>query len=943
MLKKSLFVLICLCLFQVLYACVLKDSEGPVDFAHQVSDLPPDENVIYGKLENGVRYAFLENDTPTKTAALRVRFSTGSLNEKDDERGLAHFLEHMAFNGSKNIPEGEMIKRLERFGLAFGADTNAYTSFDETVYILDLPEVSEEILNETFMIMRETAENLTLTQDAIDRERGVIQAEKRRLDSPGVRASLAQMAFFTRGSRIADRLPIGTNETLALMNAEVFMGYYRGYYRPENTFIVLVGDINKELAIAKIKAYFSDWQGVGEMRGQNDAGITSARTSDIGYFSEPGIQTSVTLARIRPFVDQPDTVKTRKQRFIEGLGIRILNRRFAKLAREADAVFISGSAGYGFALESAEIPSLVITSRPQNWKKALAVAEQELRKAMQFGFTGAELKEQIANSRKSLQVSVQIAETRRTPALASGLLSSFGNETVFTHPESDLERFATYADTITTDQVWKVFKAKWKGFDKPLIFLQTREVLAAPEADIRDAFESSLSTAVSANAVITEDKFAYTDFGKPGKVTKEIHVEDIDAYQIRFANNVRLNFKQTDFEKEQINVVVSVGDGSLSIPRKDMALQYLAANLMAAGGLEAHSADDLQRLLAGKAVGVHFGFLPKYFTLSGVTVSADLSDQFNLMTAQLIAPGYRNEAKARHDKYIESWYPTLTSTPEGVARRDVGLLIHSGDERYGIPDQETLTAVKIDEVKNWLGQYLQSGSIEVAVVGDINKDRVIAEVARTFAALPNRKETTAQYPDMQKVRFPVATTKPVTLHHSGDANRALLQVYWPAPDGTDIMVTRQLNVLRSLFNNRLTDVIREEEAVAYSPSTVRAGSRNFPGYGYMSALLGLEPGQVDNMTAKLDEIAADLQAGNISGDEFDRAIEPILETLDTNLENNGYWLRVIGEMQSDRWELDNHRTREEAYRNMTVSDLKPLAAKIFDTKKAYRIRILPKN
>ena len=174
----------------ILSACQTGESPtlsmDDVDFAHQAADMAVDDAVTYGKLPNGVRYAVRANATPTQTASLLMRIDTGSLNETEATRGIAHFLEHMAFNGSENIPESEMTKRLERFGLAFGADTNASTSFDETIYQLELPDVGEEILNETLMIMRETADRLLLAPDAIDRERGVIQAERRARANPAL-------------------------------------------------------------------------------------------------------------------------------------------------------------------------------------------------------------------------------------------------------------------------------------------------------------------------------------------------------------------------------------------------------------------------------------------------------------------------------------------------------------------------------------------------------------------------------------------------------------------------------------------------------------------------------------------------------------------------------------------------------------------------------------
>jgi len=201
-----------------LTACEARTTTLPsiddVSFAHMASDLPVDAAITYGELSNGLRYAVRENDTPTQTATLLMRIDTGSINETEETRGLAHFLEHMAFNGSENIPEGEMTKRLERYGLAFGADTNASTGFDETTYQLELPEVTEEMLDVTLGIMRETAERLLLAPDAIEKERGVIQAERRARSNPSFKAFLDQLDFYAGHTILPDRLPIGTQATI---------------------------------------------------------------------------------------------------------------------------------------------------------------------------------------------------------------------------------------------------------------------------------------------------------------------------------------------------------------------------------------------------------------------------------------------------------------------------------------------------------------------------------------------------------------------------------------------------------------------------------------------------------------------------------------------------------------------------------------------------------
>ncbi len=921
------------------------DNQPPqTDFAHQSTDIKVDKNVTYGKLPNGVRYAVMHNETPSNTAALRMRFDTGSLNETDPQRGIAHFTEHMAFNGSINIPEGEMVKRLERNGLAFGADTNAYTSFDETVYMLNLPNTEDALVEETMMIMRETASNLLLDQGAIDRERGVIKSEKRDRESPAATAGLDNLEFITRGSRLSDRLPIGIDATLKTVMADDFRDYYNGHYRPENTFIVLVGDLDTDFAIRTITKYFADWTAVGEAAATHDAGKTPTRGKDIKYYVDPEIRTSITLSTIKPHTEYVDSNNARQENYLDGIGNSILNQRLSSLARKSDAVFLSGGAGIEKPFKTAEIANLSMSSRPENWRKALAVGEQELRKAIKFGFTQNELDEQILNTKKSLQVRAESAETRSTNGLAGSIVGRFANESVFSTPEVNLENFLAYEKNITLKDIEARFKKQWSALDTPMLYLQTSEVIKNAEAEIENAYNASLAVDVKANAKVEKGTFAYTDFGTPGKVVSQKHIKDADTHLIKFENNVLLNFKHTEYQKGRISISVSVGDGGLSAPTKDYGFFALAGSLMGAGGLEAHSSDDLRRLMAGKSVGAGFGVGGKSFSISGSTVPSDLADEFNLLTAQLIAPGYREEAQARFKKSVEAWYPTQDSTPGGVAARDINGLIHSGDPRFVVPSLEDYTGAKISDIKNWIAPQLKDGQIEIVVVGDIDKEAVIKQVARTFGALPKRKLGHGNYPHMTDVKFPTKRqAKPITLTHVGDKNQAMLQVFWPAPDDSNILRSRQLAVLKDVFSRRINTVIREEEGIAYSPRARRSGSRVFKGYGYISTSLGLTPENLPLAIQKLDEIAEDFRAGNIPDDEFNRAIQPTLEGLEKTLESNGYWMRVISHAQTDPWGIEGFRSRNKDFNNIKLEDLKPLAAEIFRKENAFRVQIVPEK
>jgi zinc protease len=923
-------------------------SPGDVPFAHMASDLPVDEAITYGELSNGLRYAVRENDTPTKTATLLMRIDTGSINETEATRGIAHFLEHMAFNGSENIPEGEMTKRLERFGLAFGADTNASTGFEETTYQLELPDVSEEMLDETLGIMRETAERLTLDPQAIDKERGVIQAERRARSNPGFKAFLDQLDFYAGHTILPDRLPIGTEETIDSVTPEQFRDFYKRYYRPEKTFITLVGDMDPAFAIQKIEEYFGDWTNpdgisAGTKVEVDGEAITTPRAR---VYSDPEIQTSVSVAVMQPYEEEIDSRANRKAALIESLGNRILNRRLGKMARLEDSAFITAGVGRSNFFDVAEVSSLTVNSQPENWAEAIAQGEQALRQALAYGFTQAELDEQLANIENSLKVSVQTSPTRRTPSLARQIMGAFGGESVLTTPQTSLDRFLENKPDITLEAVTEAFRAGWEGLeDAPQLYMQNSLALEDGEAKLEAAYAASRATAVEARADEAALTFGYTDFGPKGKVASRTRLQDLDATLIQFENNVRLNMKKTDFEDNVIRLSARVGAGILSAPTKTApGFETYTSNMLALSGLGKHKVDDIATIMAGKSVGVRRGLGATATTLSGSTTPDDLALQLKLMAAYATDPGYRPEAQAQYDKYIKSWYPTLDSTPGGVARRDIARILRSGDTRWGIAAEADLLDVDFDLIKSWMDENVQNGAIEITAVGDIDEDKLIEAVGATFGALPERPATPYR-PEagLTDIKFPSGTSKPIVLTHAGDVETARLSLYWPAPDASDVKLSRETQMLSSLFELRLVEVLREDEGATYSPSVSRAGSRIYPNYGYIGAQLEVSPDRIDEMADKIREVAAEFQSGNFDADLFERAIKPTLENLETSLESNGLWMSVLSRAQTDPEPVARFRTRDEAYQNMTYEDLKPIAKQVFVDSLSIEIQILPEK
>lgn len=911
----------------------------PVLFAQDASDLAADPAVTYGVLDNGLRYAIMANDTPTGIAAVRLRFDHGSLNEADDQLGLAHFLEHMAFNGSENVPEGEMIKMLERVGLAFGPDTNAYTSFDETVYQLDLPNVDDETVDTAFFIMRETADKLLIAQDAVDSERGVILSEERVRNTFGLRAAVARWGFMFPDALFPTRLPIGEREVIETAPAERLRALYDAEHRPDEAFFVVVGDVDVAAMEARIAETFGDWERPDEPAVEPDLGTAGPRGFDAGVFIDPDVPTQVSLDRIFPYTDRPDTVAEREASVIRGIATGALNRRFARIAREAGSPVLAGGSSFGGLFETADVANVTVTARPEAWREALAIAEQETRRALEFGFTADEVAEQVANVRASLESAADGADTRESRGLANAIAGSFADGSVFTHPSGGLERFNAYADAITPERVTAAFREAW-GDGEPVIFVTHKDPDAVSEAAIEEAYTQSLTVPVEAPIAREALVFAYDDFGDPGVVAERDTIADLAIERVRFANNVRLGVKQTDFEDATVRVRVRVGGGGLEQSADDPGLDIALDTAFTAGGLGQHSFDDIQTVMAGTTIDLNFTTGGDAFTFGAAVDPDDLSLQLKAIAAFIADPGFRPEAIDRFRRLVPPWHDTLDATPGGVRARDVARLLRSGDARFGIPDADTMLAYELDDLRRLVSRALESGAIEIGIVGDVDPETAIAAVAESLGALDERPAEPLAFAEARQVTFPQSVAEPITLTHAGEPDQAQALIYWPTTDDDDIETVRAVRMLERVFDLRLIEEVREKAGATYSPNAGSLLSSVYDDYGYVSVGLDLKPEDIAGFFDVVDDIAAGLGA-DITADDLQRARQPILEIIEEREENNGHWLNLADSAWSDEEALERHRTAADGYAAITPEIVETVARDYLDPARVYRIQIVP--
>jgi zinc protease len=907
------------------------------------SDLKADPTTQFGTLENGVRYVILKNQEPPGRASLRLYMDVGSLMEEDDQQGMAHFLEHMAFNGSRNFPAGQMVEYFQRLGMAFGADTNAHTSFEETVYKLELPKVEEPLLVDAMKLFRDYLDGMNLNAEEIDKERGIILSEKLSRDSIDYRTMVEGYKFALPKSILPNRLPIGIEDTIKKMPRQRFVDFYSKWYTPKRACLVAVGDFPDTALVAKlIETHFGNAKPAAADAADPDLGIVEKGRGVIAKLHTEMEAKAVDLSIEvnRQIGPKADTAAERKTRLVRNLADSVINQRLSKIAKQKDAPILSAQAYAYDYLQFLASSGISASCPPENWSKALALVEQELRRAIEHGFTQAEFNEATASLKQQLKLRADQASTRRSRDLSDGLVSQLSARKVFTHPADDLARVTKELASITPADAHAALKADWNTRDIQLFVGGKLKLDGDASAQILATFEASRKVPVAAPAKEETAAFAYTDFGPAGKISKQETIADIEVTQATFENGVRVSIKPTPFEKGSIRVTVSFGGGKLSAPKDLPGIIPFAQSTFALGGLQAHDVDTLRRLFADKTTSADFIVGDEAFLLAGKTNPEDLLAQLQLLAAHLTAPGYRDEAQEQFRKNLEPMYTELQHTAEGIMADRVVSFMHSGDPRFGYPQIEDMQKRSLAELKAWLTPELTESFMEISFVGDVDPKAALEAAAATFGALPKRADKKADFTQARQVAFPKPTTE--DFKFTTEIPKAIAAMYWPTADMSDIKRTRRLSVLAAVLDDRLRLKVREELGETYSPACYHVANDTFTGYGYMTSMIEVKPEQLDTIGKIVAEIGDSVAKGPVTDDEFDRAMKPLLSQLEQMRRDNRYWSQnVLRNAHEHPERLDWARALVSDFQAIKKDEIQALAAEYLTANRIVTARIIP--
>ncbi|MEN9841385.1 MAG: hypothetical protein RL376_1185, partial [Verrucomicrobiota bacterium] len=745
------------------------------------------------------------------------------------------------------------------------------------------------------------------------------------------------------GTLLPARLPIGLEPVLKTASRPDFADYYDTWYRPERLAVIAIGDLDPATVEKQLRELFAPLAARAPARPVPALGTPATDGPRFGYHHEPEASaTTITLSNVRPPDLSPDTTQKRLRDLPRDLAFDLLNRRLAELAKTESAPFVKATASPDSFPGTHDGAELQLTARPGQWAETLRVAENELRRALEHGFTAAELREAAASYQNRLEQALKTASTRRSEEHADDLVEAYIEGTIPTTPAADFALLGPALEKLTPADLKTAFLSAWgdPAARRVAVMGNTRlaDTPAAAAALIGQTYTAANATAVAAPAERTDAAWAYTDFGPAGRIDTRTETADLGITQVVFANGVRLNLKRTDFEAGSIALRARVGTGQLTEPRDQPGLAFFGGPAFTAGGLGKHSADELRRILAGRNVGLGLQIGEDALVFTAKTTPADLALQLQLLTAHLSDPGYRPEAQLTVRRQLEPFFARLATQPNGTLNQQIPRLLASGDPRFGLPTRDEALARTIEELRAWLAPQL-AGPLELSLVGDLDIEKTVAAAAATLGTLPSRPAK----PALEELRR-VATPPPAatTLTYQGSIVKNLLAVYWPTTDARDVSRTRRLNLLSEILSDRLRTAVREELGGSYSPQAGNAPSETYRERGFILAQVLTDPPEIEAVRKAVLAAAADLAARGVSDDELARARQPLLTSLQESERTNAYWLNtVLGAAQEQPWRLDWARSRRADYEAITKTELDALARQYLDPARALQFTIVP--
>jgi len=905
--------------------------------------LPTDPNIKIGTLPNGVKYWIRAHKTPPGKVGMWMHINTGSINEEENQRGLAHFLEHMAFNGSENFPAGTLVKYFESIGLKFGQHQNAFTSFDQTTYILSLPDTKAETMNKGLQCLSDFAFRMSLATDEIDKERGVILEEARARKGAQQRIIDKLLPILAPGSKLAERMPIGKEDVIKAADRQRFTDYYGKWYRPDNATVLVVGDIESVESVEKqITENFAGWKTSANPAPGAAAGITPYTGVRAAVLTDPELtETDVSAVNIAP-LQKVRTVADFRERTLDALSSWIVNRRLSELVEKGTAPFQSASVGASPFLNVAMHINAEATGQPDKWEPMLLTLLTEMKRAREFGFNEQELADAKKETLSGAEQGAKTEGTWDKGAFLSRMNSAVSEGRTPMSESQRLELLKVLVPSITLAEINSNFHRNFAP-DKRLLMVtmpQKDGIKVPTEKDILDTAEKAEAAKVEAVAKKERPKSLLEKDPQAGSIASQEEEKDLKIMNATLANGVRVHVRNMDAKKDEVYTSITIGGGKIRETASNRGISDAAGLVLGQAASQKLSSTTIREMMTGLMVQVGGGGGEDAMTLSVSGSPKDLEEGFKLAHLLLTEGKIEESALKVWKQQTAQALEQRKTSVEAQLMENVQSLLTNNDPRVRTITTEQLNAIAIDGAQQWYENILKNGPIELAIVGDIDRDKALALAQKYFGSLSKREVIDGELVKLRKINTkngPMETTVQVETI----TPRAVVLTGWRGADWQDVKERRVLQIASMILTSRLREEIREKRSLTYSISCMAHPGRVYEGSGIFGAFFTADPEKAPEAAKIAREMMEAFAKEGPTDAEMETTRKQLKNSLEETLKEPSYWVGVLGDLDFRGTKLSDVKEVQQRMISYTKEDVLEVLKKYFTNDRKLQVITMP--
>ncbi|MBL0220181.1 MAG: insulinase family protein [Myxococcales bacterium] len=891
---------------------------------------PLDPAIKRGTLPNGLTYFVVKHGKPEQRAALWLAVNAGAVLEDDDQRGLAHFVEHMAFNGTKRFPKQQIVDFIEKSGMRFGADANAYTSFDQTVYQLTVPTDDQTIMLKGLDILRDWAADVTFDPVEVDKERGVVLEEWRLGRGADARIFDKQFPIIFEGSKYGQRLPIGQPEILKTAPRDTLARFYKDWYQPQNMAVIAVGDFDEKQLEAEITSRFGDLKRTANAKDRTPVAVPHDHPTLVTI--ETDKEMPYTSISVYDKLDhRRETTKGDYRRFVvEGLYHQMLGARFAELAQDPDAPFMYAGSGTGGFARTSDTFNRYAGAKEGRIEESVTALFREIARVEKYGFLPSELaraaKDQLTGSETSA------AEWDKTPSpdLADEITRLYFEGEQMPGRIVELAYNREFIPTVTLEELNHLAKT-WGGEKGRVIAIQAPAKSKVPTVEqVKTLVAAAIAAPVEPWKDEAGDRPLMATKPTPGKVTKTTRDEANDVTTWQLSNGIKVVVKPTTFQNDEVMFTAFQRGGSSLVSAKDFVHARFAADIVSSSGVGEFDATTLRKVLAGKEARASVGINELSESVSGSARPADLETALQLAYLRITAPRKDPKAFARWKAQELEDVRNRELDPERVFFEKMGAITSSNHPRYAPETVEMVNQVDHDKaLAVFKDRFADAGDFTFVFVGNLDLVTLQPLVETYLGSLPSkgRKET---WKDIG-VKFPPGkVVKTISL---GSEPKSFVDLSMNASDKWTLEGARDANILSMVLRIRLREVLREDMGGVYGVQIWASLQREPTQKRDLGVFFGCAPENVDKLQkAVFDEVAKVAKQG-ISAEYLEKVKETLKRTRETDSKTNWWWMNQLRQAAYYGDDLGKNVDIGATIARVSSANVQAAAGRFFDPKR----------